>query len=115
MFIPLTLLLPLITYVYTVSASCLYIFLQIDLKLVAEAWGISSNAARMRYARLKAHIEKMQQAEKLNEKSEEDAQMDEKKEDLNENDSEQEKDEAEGTNELVQEGLLDEDGLAMEG
>lgn len=42
---------------------CLSKFLQVDIKAVAEEWGLNSDATRMRFLRLSRYIEKLPKAE----------------------------------------------------
>lgn len=79
---------------------------------MATAWNLKPNAARMRFSRLKAHIEKMMKAEDPGEKSEEDAQMESVEEDEDDLQGEQE---GEGMGQTMLEEPMGEDGLATEG
>lgn len=95
--------------------ACSFTCLQVNLKTVATAWNLKPNAARMRFSRLKAHIEKMMKAEDLGEKSEEDAQMDSDKEVEEGDDDQQGEQEGEGMEQTMLEEPMEEDGLATEG
>ena len=46
-----------------VCTICLSSFLQVDIKAVAEEWGLNPDATRMRFLRLSRYIEKLQKAE----------------------------------------------------
>lgn len=79
---------------------------------MATAWDLKPNAARMRFSRLRAHIEKMMKAEDLGEKSEEDAKMESVEED---DDVLQGELKGEETEQTMLDELMGEDGLATEG
>lgn len=95
--------------------SCLSAFLQVDLKAVAAEWGLTPNATRMRFLRLGAYIEKLQNAEQ----SEKDVPMNEAQEDEDEdgdeNSQEDNETEVKTEAETLKEHLLADSAYALEG